>query len=43
MPQGRARRAVTDEIMEAIAALSGQRRAAGYNEIPSEPGPARGT
>jgi len=43
MPQGRARRAVTDEIMDAIAALSGQARAAEYNEIPSEPGPALGT
>jgi 1-acyl-sn-glycerol-3-phosphate acyltransferase len=43
VPQGRARREVTDEIMDAIAALSGQRRAEGYNEIPSEPGPALGT
>ena len=43
VPQGRARRAVTDEIMDAIAALSGQERADGYNEIPSEPGPQLGT
>jgi 1-acyl-sn-glycerol-3-phosphate acyltransferase len=43
MPQGRARRAVTDEIMDAIAALSGQCRAREYNEIPSEVGPALGT
>ncbi len=43
VPQGRARREVTDEIMDAIAALSGQLRAEGYNEIPSEPGPALGT
>ncbi len=43
VPQGRARREVTDEIMDAIAALSGQRRASDYNEIPSEPGPALGT
>jgi 1-acyl-sn-glycerol-3-phosphate acyltransferase len=43
MPQGRARRTVTDEIMDAIAALSGQQRSAEYNEIRSEPGPALGT
>ena len=43
VPQGRARREVTDEIMDAIAALSGQERADGYNEIPSEPGPQLGT
>jgi 1-acyl-sn-glycerol-3-phosphate acyltransferase len=43
VPQGRARREVTDEIMDAIAALSGQERAGGYNEIPSEPGPQLGT
>ena len=43
VPQGRARREVTDEIMDAIAALSGQPRATGYNEIPSESGPALGT
>ncbi|MDQ6896263.1 MAG: 1-acyl-sn-glycerol-3-phosphate acyltransferase [Actinomycetota bacterium] len=43
VPQGRARREVTDEIMDAIAGLSGQGRASGYNEIPSESGPALGT
>ncbi|MEO8828503.1 lysophospholipid acyltransferase family protein [Lapillicoccus sp.] len=41
VPQGRARRAVTDEIMDAIAALSGQPRADTYNELPPEAsGPA---
>jgi hypothetical protein len=29
--------------MDVIAALSGQERADGYNEIPSEPGPQLGT
>jgi 1-acyl-sn-glycerol-3-phosphate acyltransferase len=43
VPQGRARREVTDEIMDAVAGLSGQARASGYNQIPSEPGPALGT
>lgn len=44
VPQGRARREVTDEIMDAIAALSGQQRADGYNELPSDAhGPAIGT
>ncbi|MGL5808509.1 MAG: lysophospholipid acyltransferase family protein [Nocardioides sp.] len=33
---GRARRLATDEIMDAIAALSGQERADFYNERPSE-------
>ncbi|NHN56779.1 1-acyl-sn-glycerol-3-phosphate acyltransferase [Calidifontibacter sp. DB0510] len=32
MPTGRARRELTDEVMDAIAALSGQERADGYNE-----------
>jgi 1-acyl-sn-glycerol-3-phosphate acyltransferase len=32
MPPGRARRELTDELMDAIAALSGQPRADGYNE-----------
>lgn len=32
VPAGRARRQATDEIMDAIAALSGQERADGYNE-----------
>lgn len=35
MPAGRARRLLTDEVMEAIAALSGQERALGYNEVPA--------
>jgi 1-acyl-sn-glycerol-3-phosphate acyltransferase len=36
MPAGRARRLLTDEVMDAIAALSGQERADGYNELPPE-------
>jgi 1-acyl-sn-glycerol-3-phosphate acyltransferase len=36
MPPGRARRAVTDEVMEAIARLSGQEVAGVYNERPAE-------
>ncbi len=35
VPSGKARRVATDEIMAAIAALSGQERADGYNEHPS--------
>ncbi len=38
MPAGKARRLLTDEVMDAIAALSGQERAPGYNEVPG-PGP----
>jgi 1-acyl-sn-glycerol-3-phosphate acyltransferase len=34
LPAGRARRAVTDEVMERIAALSPQERADAYNELP---------
>lgn len=34
MPAGRARRLLTDEVMDAIAALSGQERASGYNAVP---------
>ncbi|EWT00599.1 acyl-phosphate glycerol 3-phosphate acyltransferase [Intrasporangium oryzae NRRL B-24470] len=34
MPAGRARRQLTDEVMDAIAALTGQERAEGYNEVP---------
>ena len=34
---GRARRQLTDEVMDAIAGLSGQERAEGYNERPAEP------
>jgi 1-acyl-sn-glycerol-3-phosphate acyltransferase len=33
---GRARRLLTDEVMDAIAALSGQERADTYNELPPE-------
>lgn len=32
LPPGRARRAIADDVMDAIAALSGQERAPGYNE-----------
>lgn len=35
-PPGRARRAITDEVMDAIAGLSGQERAETYNERPPE-------
>ena len=35
MPQGKARRAVTDGVMDAIAELSGQERADAYNEVPA--------
>jgi 1-acyl-sn-glycerol-3-phosphate acyltransferase len=34
MPSGRARRLLTDEVMDAIAALSGQERVDAYNELP---------
>ncbi|MGN6634328.1 MAG: lysophospholipid acyltransferase family protein [Oryzihumus sp.] len=37
VPQGRARREVTDEIMAAIHALSGQELAGTYNERPAAP------
>lgn len=36
LPAGRARRLLTDEVMDAIAALSGQERAEGHNELPPE-------
>lgn len=36
MPAGRARRLLTDEVMAAIAGLSGQVRADTYNELPPE-------
>ncbi|WP_446665956.1 lysophospholipid acyltransferase family protein [Flexivirga sp. B27] len=35
MPAGKARRVATDRIMDAIAELSGQERAASYNERPT--------
>ncbi|MEP7092342.1 MAG: lysophospholipid acyltransferase family protein, partial [Nocardioidaceae bacterium] len=38
VPLGRARREVTDVIMDAIQALSGQELAGVYNERPPEPG-----
>ena len=34
MPAGKARRALTDRVMDAIAELSGQERADAYNEVP---------
>ncbi len=34
MPAGRARRLLTDEVMEAIAGLSGQEQVPTYNEVP---------
>jgi 1-acyl-sn-glycerol-3-phosphate acyltransferase len=37
VPPGRARREVTDEIMSAIGALTGQEQAGVYNERPVEP------
>jgi 1-acyl-sn-glycerol-3-phosphate acyltransferase len=36
VPLGKARRALTDEVMEAIAALSGQDAAGVYNERPAD-------
>jgi 1-acyl-sn-glycerol-3-phosphate acyltransferase len=35
MPAGKARRLLTDRVMEAIAELSGQERVDEYNEVPS--------
>lgn len=35
VPAGRARRELTDQVMDAIAGLSGQARAAAYNERPA--------
>jgi 1-acyl-sn-glycerol-3-phosphate acyltransferase len=35
MPAGRARRELTDDVMDAIALLSGQERADTYNEVPT--------
>ena len=42
LPQGRARRQMTDDVMDAIAALSGQQRAEDYNEPPASGGQAIG-
>lgn len=39
MPAGKARRQLTDDVMEAIAALSGQERADEYNTVPSSGDP----
>jgi len=39
LPAGRARRDLTDEIMTAIAALSGQERADTYNDLPGDGAP----
>ena len=36
LPAGRARRQLTDDVMEAIAALTGQERVNAYNDVPSE-------
>ena len=36
MPAGKARRLLTDEMMDAIAVLSGQERADTYNELPPD-------
>jgi 1-acyl-sn-glycerol-3-phosphate acyltransferase len=36
MPAGKARRLLTDEVMDGIAALSGQERVDAYNELPAE-------
>ena len=36
VPSGKARRLLTDEVMDAIAGLSGQVRADAYNELPPE-------
>lgn len=40
MPAGKARRKLTDDVMDAIAALSGQERATDYNELPPGSGAA---
>ena len=37
LPPGRARRELTDEVMDRIAALTGQVRAPGYNEHSTDP------
>lgn len=40
LPAGKARRQLTDDVMDAIAALSGQERASAYNELPPGSGAA---
>jgi 1-acyl-sn-glycerol-3-phosphate acyltransferase len=39
LPAGKARRLLTDDVMNAIAALSGQERADTYNTVPSSGDP----
>jgi 1-acyl-sn-glycerol-3-phosphate acyltransferase len=37
LPPGRARREITDAVMESVAALSGKPRAEGYNDhVPAD-------
>ncbi|HET7278230.1 MAG TPA: lysophospholipid acyltransferase family protein [Dermatophilaceae bacterium] len=36
VPQGKARRELTDEVMDAIAAMSGQERVDDFNELPPD-------
>jgi 1-acyl-sn-glycerol-3-phosphate acyltransferase len=36
LPPGRARREITDEVMDRVAELSGQQRVDTYNERPAE-------
>ncbi|HKX66581.1 MAG TPA: lysophospholipid acyltransferase family protein [Intrasporangium sp.] len=36
LPAGRARRQLTDDVMDAIAALTGQQRVNAYNDVPGE-------
>lgn len=40
LPAGRARRQLTDDVMDSIAALTGQERADAYNERPATDDPA---
>lgn len=37
LPAGKARRQLTDDVMAAIAALSGQEQAGAYNQVPANP------
>lgn len=39
LPAGKARRRLTDDVMDAIATLTGQERAEGYNTVPSSGDP----
>jgi 1-acyl-sn-glycerol-3-phosphate acyltransferase len=39
LPAGKARRLLTDDVMDAIAALTGQERASEYNTVPSSGDP----